>query len=385
MESRAGLEGVVVTTSGITDVDGEAGRLYYRGYGIEDLAERASFEEVAFLLMEGELPSAAALAAFRDGLAGLRVTPAWLDSFMTGVPVAAHPLAVLRAAVAIDALVAGDVEPGDAEATRRAGLRMIALFPIVVAAWARRRRGLDPVAPAAGLDHAPNFLWMLHGVEPSAEGARALDVALVLHADHEFNASTFAARVAAGTEADLHSALVAALATLKGPKHGGANEDVVQMLDEVGAPERAADWVAKKIVWRETLAPEERQSIRARFPGFGHRVYKVEDPRARHLREMARRLAEEQGYAGDFETAEAVRAALEEARGLKVNVDFYSALVYRALGIDPDLCLAIFAIARVAGWVAHFEEQLGNNRLIRPRSEYVGPAPRPFPAVPASA
>jgi citrate synthase len=217
---------------------------------------------------------------------------------------------------------------------------------------------------------------MLHRVDPTPDQVRAMDVALVLHADHEFNASTFVARAVAGTEADLHSAVIAALATLKGPKHGGANEDVVQMLDEIGSLERAEDWVKARIAWRETLPPEDRQSIRARFPGFGHRVYKVDDPRGDILREMARRLAEEKGFFADYEMAEKVREVVQREKGLPVNVDYYSALVYRALGIQADLCLSIFAISRIAGWTAHVIEQLGNNRLIRPRAEYIGPEPR---------
>jgi citrate synthase len=372
---KAGLEGVVVTTSAITAVDGEAGRLYYRGYPIQDLAD-ASFEEAFYLLHRGEMPSRIQLAALHEAMARERTVPTWLDDLFERLPRSAHPLAVLREAIALDSLLAPDVEALDADTNYRKSVRLTALFPIVVARWDRLRKGLPAIEPRPDLGHAANFLWMLHGVEPSADQVRAMDVALVLHADHEFNASTFVARAVAGTEADLHSAVIAALATLKGPKHGGANEDVVQMLDEIGSLERAEDWVKARIAWRETLPPEDRQSIRARFPGFGHRVYKVDDPRGDILREMARRLAEEKGFFADYEMAEKVREVVQREKGLPVNVDYYSALVYRALGIQADLCLSIFAISRIAGWTAHVIEQLGNNRLIRPRAEYIGPEPR---------
>jgi citrate synthase len=372
---KAGLEGVVVTTSAITAVDGEAGRLYYRGYPIQDLAD-ASFEEAFYLLHRGEMPSRIQLAALHEALARERTVPTWLDDLFERLPRSAHPLAVLREAIALDSLLAPDVEALDADTNYRKSVRLTALFPIVVARWDRLRKGLPAIEPRPHLGHAANFLWMLHRVDPTPDQVRAMDVALVLHADHEFNASTFVARAVAGTEADLHSAVIAALATLKGPKHGGANEDVVQMLDEIGSLERAEDWVKARIAWRETLPPEDRQSIRARFPGFGHRVYKVDDPRGDILREMARRLAEEKGFFADYEMAEKVREVVQREKGLPVNVDYYSALVYRALGIQADLCLSIFAISRIAGWTAHVIEQLGNNRLIRPRAEYIGPEPR---------
>ncbi|HET9199587.1 MAG TPA: citrate/2-methylcitrate synthase [Dehalococcoidia bacterium] len=372
---KAGLEGVVVTTSAITEVDGEAGRLYYRGYPIEHVAE-GTFEETWYLLHHGERPTTSQLTELTSALTSSGRVPAWLDDLFSRLPKSAHPLAVLREAIAMDSLLSSDVEAMDPETNYRKSIRLTALFPVVVARWDRYRKGLSSIEPRSDLGHGASFLWMLHGVEPSADQVRAMDVALVLHADHEFNASTFVARAVAGTEADLHSAVIAALAALKGPKHGGANEDVVQMLDEIGSPERAEDWVKARIAWRETLPPEERQSIRARFPGFGHRVYKVDDPRGDILREMARRLAEEKDFFADYEMAEKVREVVQREKGLPVNVDYYSALVYRALDIQADLCLSIFAISRVAGWTAHIIEQLGNNRLIRPRSEYIGPEPR---------
>lgn len=378
---KAGLEGVVVTTSAITEVDGEAGALYYRGYPIADLAEK-SFEECWYLLHHGELPSSTQLRGLTAALVAERTAPDWLDDLLRRLPKSAHPLAVLREAIAMESLLADDVEEMGGDANYRKSIRLTALFPTIVARWDRLRRGLPAIEPRADLGHAANFLWMLHGAEPTADQIRAVDVGLVLHADHEFNASTFVARAVAGTEADLHSAVIAALAALKGPKHGGANEDVVQMLDQIGSPDRAEDWVKQRIAWRETLPPEERQSIRARFPGFGHRVYKVDDPRGDILREMARRLAEEKGFFADYEMAEKVREVVQREKGLPVNVDYYSALVYRALDIRPDLCLSIFAISRIAGWTAHIIEQLGNNRLIRPRSEYIGPEPRRLEAVP---
>ena len=269
-----------------------------------------------------------------------------------------------------------DVRSDEPAANLRKAYRLMNLVPATVAAWQRIRTSRDPVAARPGGSHAANFLYMLDGKEPSAEVARILDVILTLHADHEFNASTFAARVAVATVADLHSAVVAAIATLKGPRHGGANEDVLAMLLEIAAPQRAEGFVEARIGARAALSKRDRANPKTRMPGFGHRVYKVDDARARVLRGMAKSMAEATGRGKLFEVAERLYDAMKARTSLPVNVDFFSAVVYDALGIPPDFCTSIFAVGRVAGWCAHIMEQYADNRLIRPDSEYVGPAPR---------
>jgi citrate synthase len=251
--------------------------------------------------------------------------------------------------------------------------------PEIVAAWQRLRTGREPVAARRHGSHAAYFLWLLDGREPSPDVARVLDIVLTLHADHEFNASTFAARVAVATLADLHAAVVAAVATLKGPRHGGANEDVLLMLKEIGDPARAEAFVESRIGGRGALSRAERADPRTRVPGFGHRVYRVDDARARVLRGMAQRMAEATGRARLFAVAEAVYDAMRARTSLPVNVDFFSAVVYDALGIPADLCTSIFATGRIAGWCAHALEQYADNRLIRPRAAYTGVAPRRRP------
>jgi citrate synthase len=252
----------------------------------------------------------------------------------------------------------------------------MSLVPATVAAWQRLRTGREPVPAGPGGSHAAHFLTLLEGQAPSAEVARVLDVILTLHADHEFNASTFAARVAVATVADLHSAIVAAISTLKGPRHGGANEDVLAMLLDIGEPERAEAFVEARLGVRAGLSKRERSDPKARMPGFGHRVYKVDDARARVLRGMAKSMAEATGRGKLFEVAERLYDAMKARTSLPVNVDFFSAVVYDALGIPPDFCTSIFAVGRVAGWCAHAMEQYADNRLIRPRADYVGPAAR---------
>jgi citrate synthase len=254
------------------------------------------------------------------------------------------------------------------------------LLPAAVAAFHRIRSGQEPVvAPREG-SHAAHFLHLLRGAPPGAELERVLDVVLTLHAEHELNASTFVLRVAIATLADLHAAVVAAIATLKGPKHGGANEDVLALLREIGDPARAGAFVEARLEARAGLTRHERGDPRARVPGFGHRVYRVDDARARVLRGMARQMAEATGRVRLFEVAERVYETMRARTGLPANVDFFSAVVYDALGLPPDLCTSIFAVGRVAGWCAHALEQFADNRLIRPRAEYVGPPPRPLPA-----
>jgi citrate synthase len=375
---KAGLEDVVVTRSAICTVDGAVGRLYYRGYEIGDLAGRATFEEVTHLLWFGELPGAAEGEAFSARLAGARGLPAPVAALLRTLPRDCHPLDALRTAVSLAAMLDPDVRSDAPEANLAKAVRLMALVPAAVAAWHRIRRGLEPEPPTEGGTHAAHFLQMLEGQPLAAEVARVLDVILTLHADHELNASTFAARVAVATLADLHAAVVAAIATLKGPRHGGANDDVLAMLKAIGDPARVEAYVEGRIGGRERLSRAERADPRARMPGFGHRVYKVDDARARVLRSMAKDMALATGRTRLFEVAEAVYAEVTRRTGLPVNVDFFSAVVYDALGIPPDFCTSIFATARVAGWCAHALEQYADNRLIRPRAHYVGPAPRPL-------
>ena len=380
---KAGLEDVVATRSAVCRVDGEAGRLFYRGYEIADLARTATFEDVTYLLWFGELPDAAASAEHRRRLAATRGLPKEIKALLDTLPRDTHPLDALRTAVSLAAALDPDTRASDLEANVRKGYRLMNLVPETVAAWQRIRTGRTPIdAPGGGVDggHAARFLHLLDGRAPSPEVAHVLDVGLILHADHELNASTFAARVAVATLADMHAALTAAVATLKGPRHGGANEDVLAMLLEIGDPARAEAYVEARIGTRGALSKAERADPKARMPGFGHRVYKVDDARARVLRGMAKSMAEATGRTKLFEVAERVYDAMHARTSLPVNVDFFSAVVYDALGIPPDFCTSIFAVGRVAGWVAHVLEQFADNRLIRPRADYVGPAERALSA-----
>ena len=373
---KAGLEDVIAARSAICRVDGEAGRLYYRGYEIADLVSAASFEDTTHLLWFGELPSAAERAAFATRLAEARPLPPAVLDLLRRLPRACHPLDALRTAVSLAAASDPDVRSDEPDANLQKAYRLMGLVPATVAAWQRIRTGREPVPARPGGSHAASFLYMLDGREPSAEVAHVLDVILTLHADHEFNASTFAARVAVATVADLHSAIVAAISTLKGPRHGGANEDVLAMLLEIGEPERAEVFVEARMGARAALSKRDRANPKARMPGFGHRVYKVDDARARVLRGMAKSMAEATGRGKLFEVAERLYDAMKARTSLPVNVDFFSAVVYDALGIPPDFCTSIFAVGRVAGWCAHALEQYTDNRLIRPRADYVGLAPR---------
>ena len=369
---KDGLEDVIAARSAICRVDGEAGRLYYRGYEIADLAASVSFEDTTHLLWFGELPIAAERAVFATRMAEARPLPAPVLEMLRRLPRDCHPLDALRTAVSLAAAYDPDVRSNEPEANLRKAYRLMNLVPAAVAAWQRIRTDREPEAAPRDGSHAASFLTMLDGKEPSAEVARVLDVILTLHADHEFNASTFAARVAVATVADLHSAVVAAISTLKGPRHGGANEDVLALLLEIGEPERAEALVESRMGARASLSKRDRANPRTRMPGFGHRVYKVDDARARVLRGMAKSMAEATGRGKLFEVAERLYDAMKARTTLPVNVDFFSAVVYDALGIPPDFCTSIFAVGRVAGWCAHIMEQYADNRLIRPRADYVG-------------
>jgi citrate synthase len=363
----AGLRNVVAGESAISTIDGERGILSYRGIDIHPLARQSTFEEVVYLLHRGCLPTREQLQSFKASLGRERPIPDSLLSVVRALPRAAHPMTTLRTAVSALGGLDVDAEDDSPLATTRKALRLTAQMATVVAAIDRVRNGRAPLAPDPALSHAANFLYMLSGERPAEAAGRALDVALILHADHEFNASTFAARVAASTLADMHGAITAALATLKGPLHGGANEAVMRALEEIGQPERAADWV------QETLAAKRK------VMGFGHAVYRTEDPRATHLREMSRRLGEETRQRRWYDVTAALEAAVRGgSKPLNPNVDLYSASLYRALGIPTDLFTPLFAVSRIAGWTAHVLEQASNNKLIRPESDYVGPRDVPY-------
>jgi citrate synthase len=339
-----------------------------------------SFEEVAHLLWFGELPTKAESAVFAARLEADRGVPEPVLAMLRALPRDCHPLDALRTALSQAAALDPDVRRDDREANVRKSARLMTLVPAVVAAWQRIRTGREPISPPRGGSHAAYFLHLLEGREPPPELVRVMDVVLILHAEHEFNASTFAARVAVATLADLHAAAVSAVATLKGPRHGGANEDVLEMLLEIGDPARAEAFVEARLGTRSGLSKQDRGNPKARIPGFGHRVYRVDDARARVLRGMAKSMAEATGRAKLFEVAERVYDAMRSRTNLPVNVDFFSAVVYDALGIPPDFCTSIFAVGRIAGWCAHALEQYADNRLIRPRGLYIGSPPRPLPA-----
>jgi citrate synthase len=362
-----GLKGVYFERCGVSDIDGAKGELSYRGYSIHDLATQSTFEEVCYLLIHGDLPDATALAAFDARLKAARTLPPQIHDIITACK-DGHPMDVLRTAVS--ALAA--LEPGSQAVGQQAfidnGIRLIAQVPMIIAAHQAIRSGRDPVTPDPGLGHAANWLWMLKGEQPSADAARLADVDFILHAEHGANASSFAARVTIGTEANLHGGIVTALSTLAGPAHGGAAEDVMKMVHEIGKPENAAAYVKAK------------RAAKAAVTGFGHRVYRKEDPRARHMREGVRRLGQEMGAPEWYEILQAVVEAMQPyaRHGLNVNVDFYSGVIYQLHGIAMDLYVPIFAIGRMPGWVIQCIEQQRNNILIRPLTLYDGPEPRAY-------
>jgi citrate synthase len=374
--SAGSLKDVIAAPTAICTIDGIEGKLIYRGYSIEDLAEHATFEEVVYLLWEGELPNKQQLDAFSGRLTAGRAVPAVILEHLRMMPNDAHPLAALRSGVSLVAHHDPDSESMAPQATRAKAERLLGQVPTIVAARARLRKGEDPVAPRPDLSAASNFLWMLFGKEPDNSTAHAMDVAFTLHAEHEFNASSFAARVAAGTYVDLHSSMVAAIATLKGPRHGGANEDVIEMIEEIGSPDRAEAWARERLQRYLSASREERARPELRFPGMGHAVYKTWDPRARILKKLAGEIANLHGEGWIAEIQETVRSVAADGLGLNPNVDYYSAGLYHSLGIPSDLFTSIFATARTAGYVAHIEEQLKGGRLIRPRGEYTGPRDR---------
>jgi citrate synthase len=363
-----GLEGVVAANSGICWIDGEAGVLSYRGIDIHELAEHSTFEETTYLLWNGILPNELELREFTAQLTLARALDQRIVDMLRNFPTAATPMEVLRTAVSALSFYDADEKDNSHDANVRKSYNLTAQIAMLVAIYDRMRKGKEIVPPDRSLSHAANFLWMLNGEKPSETATRTLDLALVLHADHELNASTFAARVIAATLSDIHSAITGALGALKGPLHGGANEGVMRLLltiDKAGAD--PVEYV------RNMLAAKQKIS------GFGHRVYKTEDPRATHLRKMSEQLGRDAGMPKWYEMSRAIELYINADKKLNANVDFYSASTYATLGIDIDLYTPIFAISRIAGWAAHVIEQLDDNRLIRPRAEYIGPAyPSPY-------
>ena len=362
--AKAGLEDTVATSSSICYLDGDRGILAYCGYDIHELARHATFEEVCYLLWHRRLPTRAELGDLQSALAAARPLPEPILRLMRTLPAGAE-MDALRTLASALAHYDPDATDNTPQANARKAIRLTAQIGSVVATLGRLNAGGGPIQPDPVLSHAANFLYMLSGERPSGLATRAFDVALILHADHELNASTFAARVAAATLTDIHSAIVGAIGALKGPLHGGANADVMRMLLEIGLqspPEKVEEAVRARLARKEKI------------PGFGHRVYKtVDDPRATHLRQMSRDLGQRSGQAGWFEMSERIEAVVKAEKHLNPNVDFYSASTYHALGIDSSLFTPIFAVSRISGWTAHVLEQYANNRLIRPRAEYVGP------------
>ena len=369
-EFAKGLEDVIAGESSICDVDGKNGKLIYRGYDIHDLAQNTTFEEVVYLLWNGGLPTTNELSALQAEVDASRALPDGALALLRQCPQTAPPLEALRTATSLLSLYDPDEGDESMDANKRKALRLTAQMGTLVATLDRLRKGEEPVAPKPGLSTAGSFLYQLTGKEPSETETHALDVALVLHADHELNASTFAARVTVATLTDMYSAVTSAVGTLAGPLHGGANVNVMHLLEQIGTPGRAEEVVTQMLA--------EGKKI----PGIGHRVYRALDPRAVSLREMSKQLAEECDDAKWYEISEKVQEAADKALAakgkttLKANVDFFSASVYHVLGIPDDLFTPVFAISRVAGWTAHILEQLGDNRLIRPRAIYTGPRDR---------
>jgi citrate synthase len=363
VKPKAGLEDVVAASSAICYLDGQRGVLAYCGYDIHDLARGATFEEVCYLLWHRRLPTRAELGDLASQLAAARPLPEPILRLMRTLPPAAG-MDALRTIASALGHYDPDADDQSPQANYRKAVRLTGQLASVVATWGRLAAGHGPLAPDPAMGHAANFLYMLTGERPSAIAIHAFDVALTLHADHELNASTFAGRVAAATLSDIHSAVTAAIGTLKGPLHGGANADVMRMLLDLGqdaSPTRVEEFVRAKLARKEKI------------PGFGHRVYRTEDPRATHLRRMSKELGERAGNTRWFDMSQQIERLVTGEKKLYPNVDFYSASTYYTLGIPIDLFTPIFAVSRISGWTAHILEQYANNRLIRPRTEYIGP------------
>lgn len=361
-----GLREVVAADTRVSDIDGERGRLWYVGYPIEDLAEHATFEEVVYLLHHGELPTAAQLDELRSFMVAERTLSPFSRRVMPTLAETASPMSMLRTVVSGTSTYDPDGWDESPEAQYRKAMRLIARVPTMISTYHRLRTGQEIVPPNPRLSHAANFLWMMHGEEPSPEDARTMDVSFILYADHTMNASTFTARIIASTLADMFSAITGAIAALKGPLHGGANEESMKALQQVDKPENAEAYVRDRL--------ERKQKIM----GFGHAVYTTMDPRATIFKRYSQEAGERHGDPKWFEISRAIEETTFEQKGLYPNVDFYAASVYHVLGIPTDLMTPIFALARMAGWTAHAREQYADNKVIRPDSEYVGPPERPW-------
>ena len=363
-----GLEGVVATTSSICYIDGDRGILAYRGIDIHELADHSTFEETCYLLWFGQLPNRSKLNELRERLAQERHLDPAIIEFLRTAPRTALPMDVLRTAISALAFYDADDKNNDHEANVRKAIRITSQLAMVVAAYDRIRKGKTLVEADQSLSHSANFLLQLNGTRPSKTAERALDIALILHADHELNASTFAARVTAATLSDMHSAITSAIGALKGPLHGGANEAVFHILETIDRGK------SDPVDYVRTMLSQKKK-----IPGFGHRVYHTEDPRATHLRTMSRDLGAASGQPQWYEMSEKIEQFVKSEKKLNANVDFYSASTYHILGIDDDLFTPVFAVSRISGWAAHVIEQLDDNRLIRPRADYQGPAyPNPY-------
>jgi citrate synthase len=362
--SDKGLREVIAADTKISDIDGEKGTLSYVGYEIQDLAEHSTFEEVVYLLHHLELPTAPELEGTATSLANERDLHPFQVQLMRTLAEQTSPMSMLRTSVSAASAFDPDGWDESPDAQARKALRLIAKTASLIATYHRLRTGMEMVTPNPALPHAADFLWMLHGTDPNPEDARVLDVTFVLYADHTMNASTFTARIVASTLADMFSAITAAIGTLKGPLHGGANEEAMKSFEEVGKPENAEAYVRDRLERHEKIF------------GFGHAVYKTYDPRARILKRLSKEACERAGKSQLHEIAEAIEQATFEQKGLYPNVDFYAAAVFHVLGIPTDLMTPAFAAARMAGWTAHVREQYGDNKVIRPGSRYVGPEDR---------
>ena len=358
-----GLEGIIANSTSLSDVLGKEGVLIYAGYDINELASKATYEEIVYLLWHGALPNRAELDELKAKLMHERELPRGVIDFIKSAPSKANPMDVMRTAVSMLGLYDSGLSDEDSrqDADHRRAISITAKIGVIAAYFHRARQGLELPKVRDDLSEAAHFLYLLNGTEPSPEAEKTLDVAYVLHADHGMNASTFSARVTIATLSDFYSAITSAIGTLKGPLHGGANEGVIHMLLEIGSENKVDDWI------------EEQLAQKKKIMGIGHRVYKVLDPRAPHLRTMAVKLSEELGEPKWIRMSERIAAIMKEKKGLNANVDFYSATVYYSLGIPTDMFTPIFAISRTSGWTAHVLEQLSDNRLYRPLSAYVGP------------
>jgi len=359
--ASAGLRGVVAAQSSIGDVNGEQGILIYQGYDIHDLAQHSTFEEVIFLLWNGRLPKQDELEALTADIRANYAVPAEILAGMKYMPKDANPMDVVRTCVSALDFYDKDGRKTDRESAMRSAIKLTGQIGTIAAAWDRIRNAKDPVTPDASLSIAENFLYMLRGAKPDAEEAKMFDIALILHADHELNASTFTTRVVAGTLAGMYGCITAGIAALAGPLHGGANTAVMKMLIEIGELDNVDAWVEKAL--------EEKRKIM----GIGHAVYKTEDPRATWLRKFSKQMADKTGESKWFEMSQRIEKLMHDKKGMYPNVDFYSASTYYLMGIALDMYTPIFAVSRISGWTGHVLEQYANNKLIRPRAEYVGP------------